>query len=108
MTVAPIGTNEVDGIRTCNNCYRKVYVHNGFGLGTYCATLPEPRKVSDWTVCHHNFSIHDTLEQQADIVMRTLDREDFEANVFKRYGKAKDFQPKVDEEKQEQPLGFDY
>lgn len=110
MDVAPIGANEIKGIRTCHNCYRKTYVHNGYGLGTYCCSDPlKPKRVEEWTVCYHNFSVHDTLEQQADIVMRTLDREDFEANVFKRYGKAKDFKVEMEEDKgHKEAVGFDY
>lgn len=105
---ANIGDNEYNGIRTCHNCYRKVSVHNGFGLGTYCATLPEPRKVSDWTVCHHGYSVHDTLEQQADIILRKLDYEDFKEGVFKRYGKAKDFKPTTEETTHKEAIGIDY
>ena len=110
MTVAPIGTNEVNGIRTCHNCYRKVYVHNGYGLDTYCATLTEPQKVSDWTVCPHGYSIRDTLTQQADTIMKKLNYEDFKDGVFKRYGKAKDFKVEKTEEVSiiKEDVGFDY
>ena len=108
MTVAPIGTNEVDGIRTCHNCYRKTYVHNGYGLGTYCATLPTPQKVEEWTVCPHGYSVSDTCSQQADIILRQLNYEDFKEGVFKRYGKAKDFQVEMEETNHKEAVGFDY